>query len=65
MGYIAVQTTRALATLYLDAPGSGKSWHLTNHPTQRAVARRIQVDLAQPHRQVLARLIETAGAVAP
>lgn len=65
LGSATVQTTRAPATLYLGESGSGKSWRLAHHRAQRAVIRRIQVDLAQPHRQALVSLIEAAGAVAP
>jgi hypothetical protein len=65
LGCIVVQTTRAPATLYLGAPGSGKSWHLAHHRSQRCITRRIGVDLAQPHRQALTSLIEAAGAVTP
>jgi hypothetical protein len=65
LGSIAVQTTRAPATLYLGTPGSGKTWHLNHHAPQHGVTRRIYVDLAQPHRQALMSLIESAGAMAP
>jgi hypothetical protein len=65
LGCIAVQTTRAPATLYLGAPGSGKTWQLHHHTPQHTLARRIYVDLAQPHRQAVVSLIEAAGAVAP
>jgi hypothetical protein len=65
LGCIAVQTTRAPATLYVGAPGSGKTWHLSHHQPQRCVTRRIPVDLAQPHRQAITQVIESAGAVAP
>jgi hypothetical protein len=65
LGSIAVETTRAPATLYLGEPGSGKTWHLHHHKSQRAATRRIYLDLAQPHRQLLTTLIEAAGAAAP
>jgi hypothetical protein len=65
LGNLAVQPTRAPATLYVGEPGSGKTWHLQQHKPTATVFRRICVDLAQPHRQAIASLIEAAGAAAP
>lgn len=65
LGCIGLQPTRSPATLYLGEAGSGKSWQLAHHRAARGISRRIQVDLAQPHRQVVIHLIESAGAMAP
>ena len=64
LGRIAVEPTRAPATLYLGPPGSGRTYALERHP-QGTTSRRLYADLAQPHRAVLVGLIENAGAVAP
>jgi hypothetical protein len=65
LGSITLQPTRSPATLYLGEPGSGKTWRLHHHATQCRVARRIYLDLSQPHRQVVTHLIESAGALVP
>ncbi|MCB0127206.1 MAG: hypothetical protein KDE58_33320 [Caldilineaceae bacterium] len=65
LGTQGVTQTRAPATLYVGAAGSGKTWHLEHHRPRQKVARQIYVDLSQPQRQALVQLIEAAGAAAP
>lgn len=63
LGAQPVEPGRAPVTIYLGEPGSGKTWHLEQHPQRRK--RTISIDLMQPHKQALTELIEAAGAVVP
>lgn len=64
LGVQRVEPTRAPAVLYLGEPGLGKTHTLQHHPNGHT-SRHLYADLTQPHRAMLVRLIEEAGAVAP
>lgn len=60
----AQATSRANATLYLGADGSGKTYCLENHSGIGTI-RRVYVDLQDAHRSWLTDIIEQCGAAAP
>ena len=63
LGVQPIVPGRAPVTIYMGVPGSGKTHALRTHP-QKSV-RAIELDLSEPHKAFLERLIQRAGASIP